>query len=318
MLEDRYLYAGVCALARAHLAGPMSGHLGASVVAAWLFTRDMPGLPGETCQAIAREADRIERGEETVWFDQARTGLTVADLFEPFEPTPVLDNAPSILVSELWRSIDRLRQSGHNVIFGALALRALEERQELAEKELVQGVDKLLASFKNAGPGRGYYGKGRGWMAGSVAPRAPEDAVDVYDSVEDAARIALRLVADHAHEHRRGFGGLFHIVNHAAALVDLDSLGYADLARAGLAAHRDHVRLWLALPVLDEELGKLKRADADPLGPDYWRTYRNSVQWSGWLTHRLKTVYGFYRLLRVVQDEELRRAALRGFGYLLA
>lgn len=318
MLEDRYLYAGLCALARAHRAGAMSGHLGAAAVAAWLFTHDFEGLPEETCRALAREVDRLEQGEETVWFDPVKTGLTVADFFEPFEPSPRLDNAPAVLVNELWRSVDRLRQSGHNVIFGALALRALRQRGEMAEAAIVQGLDRLLALFKDAGPGRGYYGRARGWLAGSVAPRAPEAEVPPYESPLEAARVALKLVAEHAHEHRRGFGGLFHIINHACALIDLEMLGYRDLARAGVAAHRDHVRLWLALPVLDAELGKLQRADADPLSPDYWRKYRSSVQWSGWLTHRLKTVYGFYRLLRHVEDDTLRAAALRGFGYLMA
>ncbi len=317
MLPDRYLYDGLCALARAHLAGPMAGHLGAAAIAGWLFTADMERLSRDTEAAIAAEIDRIESGEETVWFDAERVGLTVADFFEPFDAPPI-DNAAGALVDDLWKSIGALRQSGHNVIFAALALRALSARPQMAEGPIVRGIERLLVAFANAGPGRGYYGRAVGWKAGSTAPRVPEEKAPAYSSVFDAARWSLQLVAEHAHKRRRGYGGLFHVVNHACALVDLHLLGYADLARAGLHGHLDHVRLWLALPVLDHELGRLRQADADPLSPDYWRIYRNSAQWAGWLTHRLKTVYGFYRLLSLVEDGKLRAEALRGFRYLMA
>ena len=63
---------------------------------------------------------------------------------------------------------------------------------------------------------------------------------------------------------RQGFGGLFHIINHAAGLVELSRCGYSALARKGWPAHRHHVRLWRSLPDVAEELGALEPAEHDP------------------------------------------------------
>ena len=116
---------------------------------------------------------------------------------------------------------------------------------------------------------------------------------------------------------RQGFGGLFHIINHATALTELSHFGHKDLARKGWAAHRHHVRLWKSLPDVGEELGLLKRAEHDPRTPEYWKR-TESVQWSAWLTHRIKTLYGFLNLLRFVDDPAKRKAAEREFLYLMA
>ena len=116
---------------------------------------------------------------------------------------------------------------------------------------------------------------------------------------------------------RQGFGGLFHVINHAAGLIELSQFGYKDLARKGLAAHRHHVRLWRSLPDVEEELGPVKPAEHDPRTPDYWTTgtlKRDSAR----LTHRIKTLYGFFTLLRLVEDPAKREKAEESFLYLMA
>jgi hypothetical protein len=130
------------------------------------------------------------------------------------------------------------------------------------------------------------------------------------------ARVVDELIRS-ASVRRQGFGGLFHIINHAAALTELSHFGYTELARKGWAAHRHHLRLGKSLPDVGEELGMLERAEHDPRTPEYWKRTK-SVQWSAWLTHRIKTLYGFLSLLRFIDDPAKRTAAERQFLYLMA
>jgi hypothetical protein len=115
---------------------------------------------------------------------------------------------------------------------------------------------------------------------------------------------------------RQGFGGMWHIINHAAAITELSRYGYRDLARKGFAAHRQHVRLWRTLPDVKEELGALERSQADPRIGTYWsgELKRDEAR----LTHRIKTLYGFYTILPFVEDEKKRTQAEDSLLYLMA
>ena len=116
---------------------------------------------------------------------------------------------------------------------------------------------------------------------------------------------------------RQGFGGLWHIINHAAGIIELSLFGYQRLAHRSLAAHRHHVRLWRTLPDVEDELGAVKKADHDPRQPEFWTTgtlKRDQAR----LTHRIKTLYGFFTLLRFVEDETKRKQAEDNLLYLLA
>ena len=113
-----------------------------------------------------------------------------------------------------------------------------------------------------------------------------------------------------------GFGGLWHLINHAAGLVELSRYGYRTLARKGFAAHRQHLRLWRTLPDLSEELGPVRKADEDPRTPKYWAGMLKRDQ--ARLTHRIKTLYGFFTLLREVDKADKRKRAEEQFLYLMA
>lgn len=317
MVDVPYLERGLYGLARAHPAGAMAGHLGAAVVAGSLWTNDHPDLNRDVVAAVRGEMDRIMAGEETVWFNAQRTGITVADLFAPWPDRSSDKGDIGELVHGLAKNIGQLRQSGHNVIFAATAIRALHDHAELATSDVVSGIRRLIALFDSAGPGRGYFGQQSGWKSGHEIRLSPDEGFPAYRDIPSMVETVIDLLVDQAHVRRQGFGGLFHIINHAAALVELSRLGYEDLAAQGLAAHHRHVRLWLALPDMESELGKLQKAEEDPRTAAYW-TRRSSAQWSGWLTHRIKTLYGFFTLLPMVKDQGRRERALDQFGYLMA
>ena len=84
MIDFKYLHTGLCGLARAHRASTMAGHLGAAVVAGYFFGEDQPRLPDTVYSAIEKELNRIIQGEESLWYDPNKAGITIPELFEPF------------------------------------------------------------------------------------------------------------------------------------------------------------------------------------------------------------------------------------------
>ena len=317
MVNFEYLYRGLCGMAHAPRASSMAGHLGAAVIAGYFIGEDHPGTDSKVFAAIERDLDRITGGEESIWFDSKKAGITAEALFEPFPKEKGQAERVDSLADALARNIGKTRQSGHNVIFTSIAIRALMGHEEFATPALVTGIEKLIASFNGQHPGRGYFGKERGWLNGDKV--LPEDLADAlaYDSLESMAEQVIGTLITTASQHRRGFGGLFHLINHAAALLELDAHGYSGLALQGSAANRHHHRLYRSQHDLEDELGKLESTSDDPFKPIYWKR-NESKQWGAWLTHRVKTLYGFHTLLRVIEDQTKRDNALTKFGYLLA
>lgn len=317
MIEFEYLKRGLYGMANAPKAGSMAGHLGAAIVTGYFIGEDHSGLPKGVFDGIRRDLNRITGGEESMWFDPKKAGITATELFSPLPDGPPHPARVQDLAKALAKNIGQPRQSGHNVIFGAIAIRALKGHRALATPKILSGIERLIAAFNKAHAGRGYYGKTIGWKIGNKAPRAPGAGIKPYDSMQDLAETVINEVIRDASVHRQGFGGLFHLINHAAALTELDRLGFADLARLGLPAHREHLLLLRALPNLDAELGKLETTTENPFTSRYWEKTK-STQWGAWLTHRIKTLYGFQTLLRYIENEATRKQALIQFRYLMA
>lgn len=317
MIKFGYLYQGLCGMARAHRANTMVGHLGAAVVAGYFYGEEVTDLDPRVYAAIENELDRIMRGEEAIWYNQEKAGIPIPDLFPPLPEQAAGEKQENVIARALSRNIEKTRQSGHNVIFASLAIRALHDHPEYGTADLVAGIEKLIAGFDKAPPGRGYFGKANGWKGGDAVVVKADDGVPPYDSLQGMADTIIAELIRSAGVRRQGFGGLFHLINHAAALIELNEHGFEELARKGIPAHRHHLRLWMSLPDVAEELGALMKAEEDPTRPAYW-TRRKSVQWSGWLTHRIKTLYGFSVVSGMIKDDARLQQAREQMLYLMA
>ena len=166
MIDFGYLYQGLCGLAHAHRAGPMAGHLGAAVVAGYFFGEEHPDVDEKVHAGVEKELDRIIRGEESIWFDAKKTGVSIPFLFQPFPDEDPQKEPIAEIPKALSGNIDDTRQSGHNVIFAAIAVRALRDHPQFATPAIVEGIRRLIVRFDNATPGRGYYGQQQGWLSG--------------------------------------------------------------------------------------------------------------------------------------------------------
>jgi hypothetical protein len=294
----------------------MAGHLGAAVVAGYFFGEDQNELPDQVYRGIEGELERIIAGEEGFWFNAKKAGITPTQLFAPFpEDEPQAESIDSI-VTALQRNVDETRQSGHNIIFASIAVRALKDHSQYATPQIVSGIRRLIEAFNDAHAGRGYYGKQKSWLNGRQVQLPDDNSLPQYQSVPQMVDVMIQELIDTAAIRRQGFGGLWHLINHAAAITELARLGYREVAVQALPAHHQHLRLWRSLPDVEQELGPVVKADRDPRQAKYWQGMlkRDEAR----LTHRIKTLYGFYTLIRFIEDQTTVSKAEDAFLYLMA
>ena len=316
MIAFEYLYQGVCGLARAHRAGTMAGHLGAAVAAGYFYGEDHAQLPDGVYRGVEGELKRIEDGEEAIWYNAKQAGITPSEMFQPFPTEPSDPSLIASIADALAKNVQKLRQSGHNVIFASIAIRALRDHPEYATPEIIAGIRKLTEGFNEVSAGRGYYGKQTGWLRGEQVALADDTKLPPYESIEQMVRTTLDELMASATIRRQGFGGLFHLINHAAGIVELDRLGFHELAVSALPAHLHHLRLWRSLPNSEAELGPIEKSTHDPREPEYWTGMLKRDQ--ARLTHRIKTLYGYGVLCGVVDDADLLKQTDGAFLYLMA
>ena len=315
MVDFDYLPKGLYAMARAHLVNPMSGHLGAGVVAGFFIAENQPNLDEYVCSGIEAELDRIIHGQST-FSPKRNAAVSVAEMFESFPKQPSQENLIDGIADALARNIDQTRQSGHNVIFAAIAIRALKHHPEFATPAITDGIRKLIAGFNGVTPGVAYYGKERGRIDGRNVALPEEDTCPPYTDLQTMATTVIDTLIQYASERRQGYGGLWHVINHAAALSELAQCGYEELAIMGLTAHHQHIRLWRTLPNVADELGPETPTKYDPRLSVYWQSgdlRRDRAR----LTHRIKTLYGFDTLVKLVNDKAKHEQGYENIRYLM-
>ena len=314
-VRREYFEKGLSGLSRAHLVNPMTGHLGAALVAGYLFSQDHHELDGRVHAGIEKELDRILKGESV--FDPGEGApVTTSDLFAPYPDEDTLEDQIDGIAQVLSGNIGRTRSSGHNVIFASISIRALKEYPQYATPSIINGIRRLIGGFDQASAGSGYYGREKGRIDGDQVALQDDPCFSPYSSPECMVDVVLDELVETAPERRQGFGGLWHIINHAAALIDLSEYGYPNLAQKGLEAHHRHVRLWRSLPNVVDELGAEDPAEHDPCTAVYWESgtlRRDRAR----LTHRIKTLYGFYRLVDLVDDPTKVQQAEDSLRYLM-
>ncbi len=316
MIEFEYLRKGVYGLANAHIAGTMAGHLGAAVAAGYFIGEDQSDLPDGVFLGIEGEIKRVVAGEEAIWWNAKQSGVSPADLFKPLPEEEPEEAGIKSIADALQKNVGETRQSGHNIIFASIAMRALKDHGEFATPSVVAGIRKLIEGFNSAHAGRGYYGKQKGWLNGQQVKLPADDAFRPYDTIQEMVDVTVDELIDTAAVRKQGFGGLWHVINHAAAIAELDRLGFRELAKQALPAHHQHVCLWRSLPNVEVELGPVAKAEQDPRRATYWKGMfkRDEAR----LTHRIKTLYGFYAILRFVENDAKRKKAEDAFLYLMA
>jgi hypothetical protein len=299
-IDDSYLERGLTGLSRVvgH-SGLMDGHWGAAVITGCLFARDL-NLDEPAQRAVRRQMD-----------------LVIAKFPVLFEPHPSEAPDPSLIgqiPAALETNINRLRLIGHNVIFAALALRAIREMPKLATPGTIRGVSKLVKGFDGTGPGGPHLGSEDHEVAAAIE-RAEREYLPYADEQELATAAVRGFVAAEPVCWGMHQGTVGHILTHADSLCQLAELGYPELAKRGHAALRVQIEL-ATKPYDPVKCGQKVRTpvpESTHLRAEYWE--KDLGNWA--YGHCFKYPYHFHRLLKKVKDEALIAQAVRKFPILM-
>jgi len=308
------LLAGLTGLSQAIEWNRMSGHPPAAVIAAYFFCQENQ-LENDVPDQVQRLIDLLVSGSESIWYRDNGQPVTNAALFNAeVDGEPDESLIPEI-ASALEGSLTACRDSGHNTIFASLALKALRHSPEYALPSLVNGIVQLITDFEDRGPGVGHV-PGQTKL---IDPRnlPPPEGLDLpaYQNTGDMIAAVLRHVLPD-HLNKRGLGGPIHLVNHAAALLDLETLGYDNLVAHGLPAHHQHLDLWLRLPSFPAAENTYRPPNPlDPRTNAYWAEGIQLKDRGGY-EHRIKFLYGAYRLAAHIANPADRREFLTNAAYL--
>lgn len=315
MVDFDYLIKGLCGLARAHRVNTMSGHLGAALVSGYFLGEQRPDLDPVVYRGIESELDRIIAGE-SVFSPPKHAGLTAATMFEPFPRERADERLVDGIAEALTNTIGRLHASGHNVIFAATAIRGLKDHPDCATPSITDGIRKLIGGFEKSAAGSGYYGSGKGRVDGWKVILPKDDGVPMFPDLQTAAITVIDEVMRRPSERREGFGGPWHLINHTAGLAELHRYGYPGVAAAGLAALRQHLRLFKTLPDISSEKGPETPTADSPFRAAFWSPEKIR-RGRAHLTHRVKTLYGYEAISDLITDESQRQRADDRLRYLM-
>ena len=273
MLDDRYLLHGLDALCRAHEMDYFTdGHRGAAMIAATFLCREIDLEDGA--------ADVIGGMIDEHW---AHT-----DLCAPFpDEAPAPDLIPRV-AQAIERSMDRLRQAGHNVILPSLALKAFHHMRDAATPARIEGLCKLIESFTTA----------------EDIDLDDGDHIPVLSDLERPAEFILAelLKCIDAFD-GRGQGWSGHLLTYGRALLDLRHHGYDALARAGDHAFRLYIkRIRMGPQSTDKPRPEHPPSELVPHQLAYWQARRTAPVGIG---HVFKYPYGLTGLLDLSRDEDL-------------
>lgn len=289
MLEQAYLVKGLTALARAMDYSWNQGHFGCAVITGYLLCKEQ-ALDADSEASFQSELDHL-------FFLRPH-------LFEPLPASAADPEAADRVALALEATIDSLCPGGHNVIYGALGIRALCELPALATKSAADGLCRLISAFEDlpqdlACEPRDERGR----------PVSLQDASRGYTGLDEMATLTFEEILRYEPMYYEIQGRVGHLVTHAQALVELARAGYGDLAKRGFAAHRKHVWAVRANHLEDQRYWPVVPAsDVDPLDQDSWEPDRPRMHKSEWgYGHFFKYRFQFLDLLRLVDDEGLRR-----------
>ena len=289
MLDESYLIKGITGLARAIDHSWNQGHMGCAVIAAYYLCRDV-GLDAEAESEIRAEADKMI--------------AAYSHLFTPLGSEPRASGTLDPIPRALEGNVSRLCPGGHNVIYAALALKALQQVRRMITPEVVAGIARLIDAFTAMSPRSDMFGI-------DVDSTASVDAPGAYVDASSIAAFTFGEFLAFRPMYYEIQGVVGHLVTHAHTLIELSELGYPELAGRAVGAHREHVRrVRLFHDRFDVGRWTPVHPDhPDPLNPLSWARDREAMAADSWgYGHFFKYRYQFYDLLERVQDPGLRQA----------
>lgn len=223
-----YLSKGLTALANAAKKDWFPGHFGAAIIAGEFLISEC-GLD-DVASLVRKSMDNFIN--------------TQPSLFKEINNKESDNNWKEKILHSIRLNLDKLRTSGHGVIFGTLALKAFTLREELRTKGIVDGIVKLLELTAKDGLDRYYDIPNYDEVKVEPSDNIPEykDELDLIN----ACFSELDVVYEDEFINNKSYfftGCKIHGITHAHALCMLDELGYKDLSKKGYENHRLQMKL---------------------------------------------------------------------------
>lgn len=281
---NKYLHAGLSALVNTKNKANSPwffGHSGASVLAGYFLLNDIE-LSGEVRTAIGNYLD------ETIARDP--------QLFELISLGNTSENI-SEFIGVLSECTKAHSTTGHGVIYGTLALKAITLEPSLFTKEVSDGLIALLQDCLTDIPNR-HYGI-KDYHSADVDYTGMKTFLSAQEAGSYSLTVHAAVYPDQIIDDTYYFlaGNLLHAVTYAHALIDLEELGYSELVSAGLEPLAQHIHL--SSRVI-EQLQPIEVSETyDPTEIEFWSRPLNEP-------HQIKLAYSGLALTRTMSDERRR------------
>jgi hypothetical protein len=282
MLDTGYLLLGLDGLSRAHGKHYFrDGHLATSVIAAYYLCHENR-LDGPTQDLIKARID---------------SELRARNLFLPVPDEPADTALLQQLPDTLFAGIGDLREIGHNIIFGAAALKAFRACPEAVTPFRVNGICRLIDNF-------------------ATTQNVTLDEDDEIPPIADESAMIRFIFSEYLRSvslytgHGQGWAG--HLITIGHAVIELARLGYPGLASPAHSAYRMYIKTMRRGPkATDALIPEHAPSNLTPLERDYWARRKAILPGIG---HIFKYPYSFFNLLSRLDDPDLKTRCLSA-GY---
>jgi hypothetical protein len=279
MLDTRYLVMGLDGLSHAHGKDYFrDGHLAAAVIAAWYLCHE--NALGEATQNLIKF--RIE--------DELRGDA----IFRPAPAEPPDSALLDQLLDTLSTGIGDLREVGHNIIFGAAALKAFRDCPEAITPSRVKGICRLIENF-------------------TTTQNVVLNDNDGIPGVTDEGALIEFIFSEYLRSvslydgYGQGWAG--HLITIGHAVIELSRLGHTQLAMQAHDVYRMYITTMRRGPKeTNRRIPEHTPSVIAPLDKGYWE--QNKTVRPG-LGHVFKYPYSFYNMLQELKDPKLKRRVLQ-------
>ncbi len=287
-------------------------HFGAAAIAACFFIEEN-GVSLDTAQRIQQQVEAMLQAKS----------LPATNVSAPIIHSATAEHR---ILESLATGIDDLHWVGHNVIYAALSLKAIRERNGWNSEATIHGICALIESFNKTIPGRS-------WIGYSVAEVkrleiTEHDQFPVITTAEQLSKFVLNELASYpaiyqAEAHHDLIG---HMLTFSHALNILFDLGYSSYSERALTALFKVVKVLRGMrdlkldksmelhsPVDHWPLVQAKRSAWMPIEKEYWSVDYAKYDWD--FGHVFKFPFSFYHHLNRAREE--MESAVENFRYVI-
>lgn len=292
-LDESYLEMGLTGMVRAD--GWFDAHWGAGVIAGYYLCKEN-ALPDDVVEGIRGQLDTII----------ARRPEQFKALAKESSDAALIEDVPEALPQAIRGG---LRAHGHAVIFASLSTRALKQVPHMARPGIIKGLCDLSRQISK------------------LRVQTPKNPEFTYRNTGEMIETTFDSLArfepllGRPSIRRPNFT---HMTTHTEALMNLEQMGYGELAKSGHAGHQVHIGA--PVPKVDAS-AKISKAAASleaVMSRRYWEDEKNRDRWShawgiannpngDWIAsgHLFKVLYSYHRLVRRVDDTDKVRLCSR-------